>query len=204
MNVRQMNRLTAHMDRYLGQECEGVLHPVIDNGYHVDVLVYRPSEKNPFWKLVTMGASDYLMPPLTPTLGRRNEYIMTVDGEEKLDDAEVRDWFVHKLLGIVFYAYSQGVHLSYGHSLEWKNEDDGDEMVGAFLEMPQFIPDAGVLHCRLGLLRRTTLLQAVLLTRSDLDRLAEIGPAAFSELLYPEEEGAPRHFLSERRRSERF
>jgi len=47
-------------------------------------------------------------------------------------------------------------------------------------------------------------LLVVPLTRAELDRLLEIGPEAFSLWLFPEEESAPQHFLSEVRRTERF
>lgn len=42
------------------------------------------------------------------------------------------------------------------------------------------------------------------LTEDDLDRLMKIGPLQFSYYLFPDEENAPAHFLSERHRSEKF
>ena len=76
-------------------------------------------------------------------------------------------------------------------------------MIAAFIEFPQIIPDAGVLRCKTGLFKTVACLQVVLLNKDDLSRLMEIGRQAFSEYLYPER-GDKCHFISERRRSEKF
>lgn len=203
MTVREMDNLTAHFDRYFEQENEHVLHPIVDNGFHVDVLVYEPTEKYPFWKLVTMGASDYKMPKIPNTIGNRNEYIMFVDADEDLHDKSVMSWYHAKLTMIASYAKFYNTHVTYSHSFEWENEDAEDEMIAAFIEFPQIIPDAGVLRCKTGLFKTVACLQVVLLNKDDLSRLMEIGRQAFSEYLYPENGGA-RHFISERHRSEKF
>ena len=51
MKVHEMDKLTAHFDRYFEQKNEHVLHPIVDNGFHVDVLVYEPSRTGvePSW-----------------------------------------------------------------------------------------------------------------------------------------------------------
>ena len=62
MRLNEMNALIKHFDRYFAQTAPKVIHPLEDDGAHVDVLIYEPNESYPFWKLVTMGASDYKMP----------------------------------------------------------------------------------------------------------------------------------------------
>ena len=71
------------------------------------------------------------------------------------------------------------------------------------IEFPQIIENVEILRCKLGLLKTVACLQVVLLNRSDLDRLMEIGPRAFSEYLYPDGDGK-QHYLSEKHRSEKF
>ena len=203
MKVKEMDMLIKHMDRYFEQTGCSVLHPIVDNGFHIDVLLYKPSEKYPFWKLVTMGASDYKMPKAPNSFGRFNEYIMFVDGNENLEDMNVASWFHSKLIMIASYAKFYNTHISYGHSLEWQNDDPEDKMIAAFIEMPQVISNVGILHCKVGMFKTVACLQTVLLNKNDLDKLMEIGPQAFSNYLYPENNGK-RHFLSERRRSENF
>ncbi len=203
MKAREMDVFTKHMDQYFEQTDCMVLHPIVDNGFHIDVLLYKPSEKYPFWKLVTMGASDYKMPKIPNSFGVFNEYIMFVDKDEDLNDREVVSWFHSKLVMIASYAKFYNTHITYGHSFEWENDDPEDEMIAAFIELPQVIPDVGMLRCKMGMLKTVVCLQTVLLNKNDLNQLMEIGPQAFSEYLYPEN-GEKQHFLSERHRSEKF
>ena len=203
MKLKEMDKLTAHFDRYFEQKNDLVLHPIVDNGFHIDVLLYEPTEKYPFWKLVTMGASDYKMPKIPNTIGNRNEYIMFIDADEDLHDKSIMSWYHAKLTMIASYAKFYNTHVTYSHSFEWENEDPEDEMIAAFIEFPQVVPTADVLRCRTGAFKTVACLQVVLLNKDDLSRLMEIGRQAFSEYLYPENGGA-RHFISERHRSEKF
>ena len=94
-----------------------------------------------------------------------------------------------------------GTPVSYGHSMEW-GEEEGTDMVGAYLKMPQFSRTTAFMRCKLGFMHETEILQAVLLTRPEVDRLLEIGSDDFSDYLYPEE--GKNHILCERYHSEKF
>ncbi len=201
MNVKQMDRFTNHCNHHFGQKDPLVLH---QDGQrpHVDTLVYRPDGKYPYWKLVTMGASDYPMPKSPGSLGRRNEYVMFVNPEEELDDKEQLLWYANKLYMIACYTIMEKVALSYGHSMEWEPEE-GSDMVGVFLEMPQLMESVDFLRCKLGFLKEAVILQVIPLTRPELDQLLKIGPEAFSNWLYPEDEGNA-HVLAQRSRTDKF
>ncbi len=203
MDVKGVVKLTRHFDSFFRQKNEYVLHPVLMTDPHIDTLLYEPNDSYPYWKLVTMGASDYQMPAPKNALGDRNEYIMFIDPKEDLKDKRVLDRYVQYLMEVALYPVANRCFISYGHSLEWTVEE-GMEMAGAYLEMPQLIPDPAVMRCKLGLFKTAICLQVVLLTKAEIDRLLEIGPERFSSWLYPDEPGAPRHFLSELTRSERF
>lgn len=204
MKTKEMDKLIQHFDTYFEQDDSTVLHPIIDDGLHIDVLMYAPNEKYPFWKLVTMGASDYKMPPIQNTVGQYNEYIMFVDAETDLTDKETLIWYYHKLLTVASFAYYNNTHITYAHSFEWDNEDPDDEMIAAFIEFPQIIGTTAILKCKLGLMKTVACLQVVLLNKEELEKLMEIGPMAFSDYLYPEDEPSTAHFLTERHRSEKF
>ena len=203
MKIREMDKIINHFDKYFEQTDSMVIHPIVDNGFHVDVLLYKPNEKYPFWKLVTMGASDYKMPKISNTFGLFNEYIMFVDKEEDLNDREIVSWYHSKLVMIASYAKFYNTHVTYGHSFEWENDDPEEEMIAAFMEMPQVIPNVGILRCKIGMFKTVVCLQTVLLNKNDLNKLMEIGPQAFSNYLYPEND-EKQHFLSERHRSGNF
>ena len=202
MTIKEMDRLTAHFNRYFKQSDCRVLHATDGLLPHIDVLVYPPNATYPFWKLATMGASDYKMPAPKQALGNRNEYMMFVDASEDLTDPAVVRWYYTMLRGIASYPTEARSFVSYGHSVEWGEEDDTD-IVGAFIEMPQIIEDVGVLRCKLGLLKQTVCLQVVLLTQNEMNQMQTIGREAFSEYLYPEDGSRP-HFLCQRYRTELF
>ncbi|MBQ8848704.1 MAG: suppressor of fused domain protein [Clostridia bacterium] len=204
MKQREMDKLIKHFDQYFEQSDCLVLHPIVDDGYHIDVLLYKPNGKYPFWKLVTMGASDYKMPPVANSISQYNEYIMFVDESEDLNDKEIANWYRCKLVMIATFAHYNQTHITYGHSFEWENDDSDDEMIAAFIEFPQVVENVGILRCKLGMFKTVACLQTVLLNKNELDLLTKIGPEAFSEYLYPEEDDKKQHFLSEKRRSEKF
>lgn len=203
MRSAEADKFIKHINSYLGQDDVNVIHsgnPYISN---ISLLKYPPTEKYPFWKLVTMGASDFRMHRMEGSFGNRNEYMFFIHPSEDLDDNDTLDWYFRQLMEIAIYPRMEDAHVSYGHSMEWGSDGESD-MVGAFFEMPQMIEDSGILQCKLGFMKTAVCLQAVLLTRSEVDRVLEIGPEAFSEYLYPEDETAPRHYLAERYRTEKF
>ncbi len=202
MNVRQMDRFIAHCDRYFQQDDPKIFHSSLPQKPHVDVLCYPPNEAYPFWKLVTMGASDYKMPKASGSLGNRNEYMLFIHMDENLMRNEVWPWYLTQLMDIAMYSCNTGTPVTYGHSMEWEADEESD-MAGCFLEMPQILRDVGALRCKLSPFKQTVLLQAVLLTKAEIDRLLTIGPEAFSNYLYPDNAG-PCHYLSQRHRSEKF
>lgn len=203
MNTNEMKKLEKHFDKYFEQSDCIVVHPIVDNGLHIDVLLYKPNGKYPFWKLVTMGASDYKMPPVQNSVSLYNEYIMFVDADVDLMNKETLNWYHNKLLLVASFAYFNKTHITYAHSFEWENDDPSDEMIAAFIEFPQIIETTEVLRCKTGLFKTVACLQVVLLNGAELDKLMEIGPQAFSGFLYPDDDSKP-HFLSEQHRSERF
>ena len=204
MKTKEMDKLIKHFDTYFEQDDSMVLHPVVDAGLHIDVLMYKPNKKYPFWKLVTMGASDYKMPSVPNTVGLHNEYIMFVDSEIDLTDKDVLSWYYENLLTVATYAYFNKTHITFGHSFEWKPEKTDEEMIAAFIEFPQIIGTTQILKCKLGLMKTVACLQVVLLNKKELEKLMEIGPIAFSDYLYPEDDSSIAHFLTERHRSEKF
>jgi len=203
MKNKEMEKLINHCDLYFEQSDCTVLHPIADNGLHIDVLLYKPNTKYPFWKLVTMGASDYKMPPIQNTVGLYNEYMMFVAPDVDFNDKEILNWYYSKLLLVATFAYFNKTHITYAHSFEWENDDPNDEMIAAFIEFPQILETTAVLRCKTNFLKTVACLQVVLLNNQELNKLMEIGPQEFSDFLYPEDNSKP-HFLTEQHRSDNF
>lgn len=202
MNLRQMDKFIAHCDHYFGQKNTAIFHMVNENAVHIDVLLYEPNENYPFWKLVTMGASDYTMPKKQTTFGFNNEYVMFVHKSVDLKDENVLDWYLDKLSSIGSFAYDNQVHITYGNSFDVKIRDE-EEMVCCFIELPQIIRNSGFLRCKVSFFKTIICLQAVLLNKDEFEKLTEIGAENFSYWLYPENK-ENEHFIVERVRSEKF
>ena len=189
MKKREMKLLTEHFDKYLEDNDCTVMHSSAHNGLHVDVLIYKPNEKYPFWKLATIGASDYEMPEHSPTVSRFNEYIMFVDQSVDLNNTEIAKWYRDKLVTVASYAYENKCHVTFEHSFEWKNESSNDDTVGAFVFFPKLIEDVKILRCKIGSRKTVACLEVVLLNNSELDMLKKMGPRAFgNNYIYPSPE----------------
>ena len=105
---------------------------------------------------------------------------------------------------IALYPLFAKTHITYGHSVEWGEEEDSD-MVSAFLELPQLLSSPDCVRCKLSLFKQTVLLQPVMLTRNETNQLLKIGPDRFSDYLYPEDGTIQdAHFISERKRTDKF
>lgn len=65
-------------------------------------LVFKPTDELPFWKLCTIGASDYLMPERNIGWGRKanrkNEYMMLISPEVEIDESKTEWLFLNSLL----------------------------------------------------------------------------------------------------------
>lgn len=204
MKAAEMKKFQAHCDKYFDQTDSIVLHPANKSENHIDILRYPPSEKYPFWKVVTMGACDYKMPHEKVTLSDRNEYMMFISPSLNLTDSEEAFWYYNILLSVARYPRETQTVISYGHSIEWGESEEDCDMTGAFIEMPCMISDTGILHCKLGFMKKVACLQVITLTAPEIRTLMKVGPQAFSDYLYPDgEEGRP-HFLCEKKRTELF
>lgn len=202
MKKKEMDKLIRHFDTYFEQSDCAVLSPITSE-LQIYGLLYKPNQVYPFWKFVTMGASDYKMPaPKHTLLGNRNEYIMFIDPSEDMTNQDVSNWYFNKLSEIARHPIATNSFVTYGHSIEWASNNE-EEMVAAYLELPQIIKEFGILRCKLGLMKTAICLQVVLLNREETNKLLQIGSEQFSYFLYPDKIGRP-HFICERSRSEKF
>ena len=62
MNAKEMEKLTDHFERCFGQKAATVMRNKAETELPIDILVFAPTGRYPFWKLCTRGASDYRMP----------------------------------------------------------------------------------------------------------------------------------------------
>ena len=46
LKTKEMDKLIKHFDTYFEQDDSTVLHPIVDDGLHIDVLMYAPLMKS--------------------------------------------------------------------------------------------------------------------------------------------------------------
>ena len=192
MIVKEIEKMMGYLDKYLDQEDCLVLNMNNDGlEMYVEVLLYEPTEKYPFWKLITMGASDYKMPRKAKSKARRNEYMLFVDGDIDLMVPKTLKWYYLQLLKIASHAQFKGIHLTAGDCVEWLEEGESD-IEGAYLSVPLIIQEGKGNILRPKLFKKIALLQAVLVTREELNALSN----GQEKVLYTEQ-NKPR-FLSKK------
>ncbi len=56
LSIEEMDAFTSHAETYLG-ESRGVLHEIVSDIVHLDVLPFPPTKQRPCWTFLTMGMS---------------------------------------------------------------------------------------------------------------------------------------------------
>lgn len=193
MKASKIEKLTRHYDRYFCQSDCVVLHPD-DDKIHIDAMLYPPTQRYNFWKLATVGASEYALNGKN-SLGNRNEYMMFIDPAVDMNDREEAKKYYNLLDATARYAIENNVFISYGHSLEF-SDGSQDGLAGVFLELPQAIEDTGILRCKLSLFETAICLQVIPLDRQALNKLLEVGNEEFSYIYAYPDDGGEEHWLS--------
>lgn len=200
MTHGQMKKVEEHFIHYFEQDDYIVLHNNDGKTPHIDVLLFEPNLKYPFWKLVTMGASDYKMPG-TKTIDR-NEYMMFVNKEVK-DPSDISEWtwYYGVLMDVATYARENSCMVSYAHSVDICAGENSD-MVSTYLTFPEALEDPAVLQCKLGLNKKAFCLQVLPITQAELDALFENGIDWFESKIHPE--NGECYCFAEPKRTKRF
>ena len=180
-----------------------ILHPLKDDGFHVDIAVYRANKNRPFQILATMGASDHAMRGKFGSLTNRNEYITFAPVGWDFND-EKYSWLPDWLFTVAHYSRETGDAVSYIHTLEMTKVIDARptedfNMTAVQIMFPQAI-NVGVLRAKLGLFRTATILHMMPITAAELHEVREGGNLeAVMDRIYGED--APEFaFLSALRR----
>lgn len=192
MNVSAIQKLTRHYDQYFGQTDSAVLHPV-EGEIHIDCVLYKPSKAYPFWKLATIGCSDYALNG-NNSLGNRNEYMLFIDPAVDMNDGEAAGKYYDLLVATARYAIEENTFISYGHSIQFA-EGDSLGAAGVFIELPQAINDSGILRCKLSLFKKAICLQVIPLDKQALELLLKVGNEEFAYTYAYPEEGEREHWL---------
>ena len=156
--ARNVESVTAHVERFLGP-VDAVLHEMVSDRVHLDLLHVRPSEERPFHVLVTSGVSDLEMTVPEEHEGpRRVELMLALPEEwpvgEEAFEREEAYWPARWLKTIGRLPHEYSTWIGYGHSIP--NGDPAEPIAdtpftGFLLTFPYLFPeDFHLLECDSG------------------------------------------------------
>lgn len=133
----------------------------------VTTLVFEPTEDMPFWKLCTIGASDYLMPERDIGWGRkanqRNEYMMLIDPEVEISQ-EKTDWLsLNSLLwATAEYAFSAKENITVSDTIDMHIKG---KYCGTVLLLPEIFKSPSIVKCFVSKNKFISIFQVMPITR---------------------------------------
>lgn len=115
----------------------------------VTTYVFEPSEEMPFWKLCTIGSSDYLMPERDIGWGRkanrRNEYVMFISPEVPVNQASTEWLFLNSLLwSTAEYAYNEKDNITVSDTIDMGLKG---KYCGVVLLLPEILKSPRIVKC---------------------------------------------------------
>ncbi|WP_400237154.1 suppressor of fused domain protein [Methanomethylophilus alvi] len=207
MNAKEIEKLTDHFERCFGQKAATVMRNKAETELPIDILVFAPTGRYPFWKLCTRGASDYRMPKRegvrygeTATL--QNEYMMFLDPTVRIEEgSDDWLWYWQILTETAMFPFSNRMGVIATDIIDLGREQD--TMQGVILLFPEVIEDTSILQCRMGLGRNVTCLQVMPVTKRELERRID-GTDADDDWLYSQfyhhDPMRPDRFIAQRER----
>lgn len=148
--------IEEHLEPVFG-EAPNVMHEIISDLVHLDVLVYPPNDTRDFWVYVTSGMSDLRMsvpPDLDPKDLGRSELMIALprewgdairDMDAQSDDADLIYWPIGFMKWLARYPHEASVWFADGHTIpngaEMEPFVPGSGLTGAFLTYSTLLPD---------------------------------------------------------------
>ncbi len=122
---RELNKVDAFIEKTFGNY-ENVFHEFVSPDIHLDVVIVPPTESQPYYRLVTMGAGAYKMSvpkELKKYKLERAEYVICLPKDWDIrSDKEENYWPIRHLKSIARLPINCDTWLGWGHSVT-ANED---------------------------------------------------------------------------------
>lgn len=133
----------------------------------ITTLVFRPMDDMPFWKLCTIGASDYLMPERDIGCGRkanrRNEYMMLVSPEVEVSESATEWLFLNSLLwSTAEYAYNEKDTITVSDTIDMGIKG---KYCGTVLLLPEIFKTPDIVKCYYTKYKYVSIFQVMPITR---------------------------------------
>ena len=123
---KEMYKVSDYIEQQYGKY-ENVLHEIVSPDIHCDIVLVQPTEQQPYYKLVTMGAGAYQMnvpKELKSDVCDRAEYVIFLpEGWKIQSDKEEDYWPIRMLKTVARLTVNTEDWLYYGHTVNLT--DDG-------------------------------------------------------------------------------
>lgn len=129
----EMNKVSAYIEQQYG-EYENVMHEIVSPDIHCDIVIVEPTEDQPYYKLITMGAGAYQMNVPKSLKGEvydRAEYVIFLpkDWDLESDDEEFY-WPIRMLKTIARLPIYLENWLGSGHTAQYEDHVPFSETAG--------------------------------------------------------------------------
>jgi hypothetical protein len=138
----------------------------------ITTLVFKPTGEMPFWKLCTIGASDYLMPERDIGWGRkanrRSEYVMLIAPEVDISESSA-DWLLLNSLlwSTAEYAFGEKDNITVSDTIDM---GINGKYCGAVLLLPEAFKSQSFAKCYISKHKYITIFQVMPITKELLDK----------------------------------
>lgn len=143
----------------------------------ITTIVFKPTTDMPFWKLCTIGASDFLMPKRDIGWGRkanqRNEYMMLIDREVEIDIEKTEWLLLNSLLwATAEYAFNAKENLTVSDTIDMKIKG---KYCGTVLLLPEIFKSPSIVKCFISKHKYISVFQVMPITRELLNKKLKKG-----------------------------
>ena len=126
---KEMEKVSAYIDRQYGKS-DLVGHEMVSPDIHCDIVIVPPTDEQPYYKLVTMGAGAYKMnipDELKSEVCDRAEYVIFLPKDWNLESSKEEDyWPIRMLKTIARLPVRSEDWLYYTHTVNLT--DDGSSL----------------------------------------------------------------------------
>ena len=138
----------------------------------ITTLVFEPAKDTPFWKLCTIGASDYLMPERDIGWGRkanqRNEYMMLIDSKVEISQDKAEWLSLNSLLwATAEYAFKAKVNITVSDTIDMRMKG---KYCGTVLLLPEIFKSPSIVKCFISKHKYISIFQVMPITREMLGK----------------------------------
>lgn len=189
-NEARIELISKHVREYVGKT-DLVLHEILSDLVHIDIIVVPPSDSQPYITLVTCGMSAK---PMAAPAGYEHlqfgELMLSLPPEWPLSEEALKDennyWPLRWLRTLARFPHEYDTWLSYGHTIP--NGDppepfaENTDFCGFFLSLPRYVNED---FCKLEVDEKTSILIYSLfpIYREEMDLKLRRGTAALEKRL---------------------